>query len=337
MGFPKVGQLFYPARQYTGRLVIEALGYPDGIVSRLVEALRIPTRAALSRMLPSRVPAGSKFDHGLVQLLGGSRGMTGSVTLASRAALRSGAGMVHLFTPASAVSTLATKLTETVIHQLPETPDGTLSAQGVERALAALEKMQVACVGPGLTHHRETIEAVRQFVQAADKPLVIDADGINAFRGKAEQLRQLRQPVVITPHAGEWNRLWGELPSLPLERIAAVAGTARDFSLEIVLKGNPSIVAKSSGEVFIVPLGNSGLASAGTGDVLTGTIGGLIAQGSPAGDAAVLGTALHGLAGEAASRRFGEHSMVAEDLIECLHEIIQPLAHPPVEGILPER
>jgi hydroxyethylthiazole kinase-like uncharacterized protein yjeF len=336
LGFPKIGQLMYPARDYLGLLTIHNLGYPDEIVMRLSMNAFLPTRGALAALVPMRKPTGSKFDHGLALLVCGSAGMAGSAALAAQAALRCGCGMVHLATPAALADTLAAKLLEPVIYPMPETAQGSLAAPAEAPILAMAEKMQAALIGPGLTHHAETSALIRTLVATLRTPCVLDADGINAFKGCTEQLKNRTCPLILTPHAGEWKRLFRELPVEPSLKIIRLAAIAREYNLAIVYKGNPTIVAVADGRTFVVPLGNSGMATAGSGDVLGGIIVSLIAQGCTTADAALLGAALHGLTGEAAARTRGEHGMIASDLTEHLPEVIKSLAPVVRNSIVPD-
>lgn len=324
MGYPKIGQYFYPGRDYTGKLVIQDLGYPD----RLLETksgLFSPTPADLRGLLPRRKPAGSKFDHGLALLICGSRGMTGSATLVARAALRSGCGMTHLAAPESVVSTLSRRLIETVIHPIPETPAGTPSLAALEKLISIAGTMQAVCMGPGISHENETCGLVRGLVSGCKQPVVLDADGLNAYKGRADELKSHTGELIITPHRGEWQRLFGELPPKPVAMIDRLKEKAMGFGMTVLLKGNPTIVADQGGNAYILPFGNSALAKAGSGDVLSGIIVSLLAQGASAVHAAVLGAAIHGEAGTLAGRKLGEYSVIASDVVKAIPRVIKKL------------
>ncbi len=325
MGFPKIGTLFYPGRRRVGSLVIRDLGYPDDIVSKHHGKVFIPTAAALRRMLPKRRPVGSKIEHGLALMVCGSRGMYGSATLACQAALRTGCGMVHAAVPEDAVDVLAVKLTEPVLHPVAQTEHGSIAEPACETIGELAQRMRCAAIGPGLSHQPDTSAAVRRLVKTLAIPIVLDADGINAFRDHVDELRDHQGPLLLTPHAGEWQRLFGEAPSSPVRRIERLRDVATRFGITVLLKGSPSIVARPDGESTVLPVGNSGMASAGTGDVLTGILTSLIAQGITVEQAATLGACLHGLAGDAAARRVGQHAMIASDIIDALHEPILEL------------
>jgi len=336
MGFPKIGQLFFPGRRTIGRLVVKDLGYPDEIVRRNHAGVFAPTKDDLRRMLPCRKPAGSKFDHGLAFLLCGSKGMTGSAALAAESALRTGCGMVHLAAPAGTVPVLAVKLTETVIHPIEETDEGSPSADALPWIVERANGMQAALVGPGVSHHPETARMVRDLVARMKRPMVLDADGINAFKGYAEALGNRNCELVITPHEGEWGRLFAPLPDEPEARILTLMETARRYAMTIVYKSTPVLVADPQGRACIIAAGNSGMASAGSGDVLSGIIVSLCAQGCASADAAVLGACIHGLAGDAARAALTEYSMIAGDLVANIATVMKELAGPAVPAFLPE-
>lgn len=325
MGFPKIGTLFYPGRRRIGSLVIRDLGYPDDITTKHHGGIFAPTTAALRRMLPARRAAGSKIEHGLVLMVCGSRGMYGSATLACQSALRTGCGMVHAAVPEDAVDVLAAKVTEPVLHPVAQTAQGTMSEAAFDTIAGLAHRMRCAAIGPGLSHQAETTALVRRLVTTLEIPIVLDADGINAFRDHVNELRGHRSPVLLTPHAGEWQRLFGEAPSTPVRRIERLCEVAAQFTVTVLLKGSPTLVATPDGRSVVLPVGNSGMASAGTGDVLTGILASLIAQGVAVEQAAILGACLHGMAGDTAARRVGQHAMIASDMIDALHEPIVDL------------
>ncbi|MBN2038201.1 MAG: NAD(P)H-hydrate dehydratase [Chitinispirillaceae bacterium] len=325
MGFPKIGLYFYPGREYAGRVVVHELGYPDEIVQAKRLAISVPVAGKLREFLPPRKPAGSKFDHGLALLVCGSRGMAGAATLVSKAAMRTGCGMTHCAAPASLVHVLSQKLTETVLHPVPETSDGTPSRQAGKEIMELASSMQAVCVGPGISHHEETSALVRDLVAKLSEPLLLDADGINAFKGHVEELSRHTCDLVITPHRGEWQRLFGELSEQPIEVITRLKEVAARYRMTVLLKGNPTIVADHEQEACILPFGNSGLAKAGSGDVLSGIIVSLMAQGAPVRSSAILGAYLHSEAGSFVARTIGEYSVIPSDVVNAIYRGIQTL------------
>ncbi len=325
MGFPKVGLYFYPGRSNVGRLKIQPLDYDKVSIEKEKIDILTPDVHDLYKMLPPRHAAGSKHDHGLALLLCGSRGMSGSAALASMAALRAGCGMTHCAVPVSIADILSVKLTETVIHPLWENESGAVSINAIEQIRILADGKQAMCIGPGLGHEIGTSKLVRELVRSVSLPLILDADGLNAFKGYADELENHIGEVIITPHRGEWARLFGPLEREPLKLINQVKTISQKFGITILLKGNPSICACPDGAVYILPFGNSALAKAGSGDVLSGCIVSLLAQGAVVRDSAVLGAYLLGQAGVIASECLSEYSVVASDVIETIPLVIQQL------------
>jgi NAD(P)H-hydrate epimerase len=325
MGFPKIGSFFYPAKRYTGALSVKDLGYPQEIVDQNKSGLYLPTADMLKKILPARKPAGSKFDHGLVLVLGGSRGMAGSAVLVSSAVLRSGCGMVFTAAPASLINVLATKLTEAVLESIGETDDGTPSLAALDRLLELASRVDALCIGPGISHHPDTSALVRELVRRVEVPVILDADGINAFKDMGRLLKNHKSELVLTPHAGEWIRLFGELPKDPISAFGALTEKAAFLNATILYKGSPTLLASPDRKGHILPFGNSGMATAGSGDVLSGIITALVAQGCTAVDAGILGAYLHGEAGNAAARKKTEYAMIASDIVENLPEAFMTL------------
>jgi hydroxyethylthiazole kinase-like uncharacterized protein yjeF len=326
MGFPKIGAYFYPGRTNVGTLCIKDLGYPQEIVEKNRSCIFLPTFQDLKKMLPLRKPAGSKFDHGVAVILAGSRGMTGSAALASASALRTGCGMAHLVSPLGAIPVLGVKCTEVVLHGVEETPAGSVALSASDSILSLAKNAQVLCIGPGISRSEETGLLTRLLVAQSAVPIVLDADGINAFKGRTELLKKHIAPLVITPHAGEWARLFGPTPAAPIEIVDELKKRSQEFSMTILYKGNPTIIADPSGTVYLSPYGNSGMATAGCGDVLSGIITSLAAQGSNVTDAAVLGAYIHAKAGDEAAKELGEYSMMAGDVEENIYKAMRELA-----------
>ncbi|MBN1759515.1 MAG: NAD(P)H-hydrate dehydratase [Chitinispirillaceae bacterium] len=325
MGYSKPGLHFFPGKSFTGNLIVEELSYPDDLIANIDPVMFLPAISDFRKMLPRRRPDGSKFDHGLALFVGGSPGMTGSVTLMAEAAQRCGCGMVHCAVSRAIADVLSVKLTEPVLHLLPGTADGTLDVSATGPLLNLAERMQALCIGPGLSHGTATTQLVRDIISQCPLPTILDADGINAFKDAADELVNHAGDLCITPHTGEWERLFGPLPSDPCGRAALISSTARRFHLTILLKGNPTLVASPKGVVTLLPYGNSSLAKAGTGDVLSGCITSFTAQGIPVTDAALLGAYIHGCAGELASRDCTEYAVTAHTVIDYIAQSVRSL------------
>jgi len=328
-GFPKIGQYFFPNRANTGKLTVADLGYPQNIVDSVVDkesgAVFLADEKFLVDNLPLRKENGSKVEHGLALLLCGSRGMSGAAALASAAALRCGCGMVHLAAPESLINVLSVKVTEAVLHPLTETFSGTVSVAALHEVLSLSERMNALCIGSGLSRDAQTALLVREIICKTDKPCVLDADGLNAFVNHLPELEKHTGGLVLTPHIREYERLFGILPDEPLLRIDALRKRAAQLNVNILLKGSPSIAVNPKGTAFILPYGNSSLAKAGTGDVLSGIIVSLIAQGRPCFEAAILGAYMHGEAGRLAGIELTEYSVLAGDLMLYIPKVIKKL------------
>jgi NAD(P)H-hydrate epimerase len=325
MGYPKLGAFFYPGKADVGDYKVKDLGYPEDCLKAVKPSVFLPETRTLAKLLPPRKQWGSKFDHGLLALICGSTGMTGSAILSSLAALRTGCGMAHLFSPKSALPALSSQLVEVVLHAVEETAAGTPAEGAAEPIKKGSARMQAMCIGPGISHDERTVRLVRELLATVRLPVVLDADGINAFKGSPERLKERAGELLITPHRGEWERLFPPLPDDPEGKIERLRETAIMHSMTILYKGAPTIVADPAGRAYLLPYGNSGMATAGSGDVLTGCIASLAAQGCTLPDAAVLGAYIHGRAGEIASGRFGEYAMIASDLLTGMPDVLKTL------------
>lgn len=276
--------------------------------------------------LPKRKADSNKGDYGHVFVLAGSAGFTGAAALCSWASLVSGSGLVTLGIPKSLYPIMARKLTEAMAMPLPETRGQALSEKAYPAIMKFSEKTDCVAIGPGLSGDQSTQRLIRKLVIILKKPVVLDADGINALEGKPELLNRANAPVVITPHPGEMSRLSG----LSVKRIAAAKEKvakefANKYNVVCVLKGHRTVVARPDGKTYVNSTGNPGMAKGGTGDVLTGMIASFIGQGMRPFNAAMLGVYLHGLAGDLAAKEKGEVSMLASDLLNKIPEAIKKL------------
>jgi NAD(P)H-hydrate epimerase len=268
-----------------------------------------------------------KGSYGRVLVLAGSPGMTGAAYLCSKAALRSGSGIVTLGIPESLNPVMETKLTCVMTYPLPETKASTLSNKGREKILKLCETHDVVALGPGLSQQPETRELTLWLIKNIDRTMVIDADGINALANNVNVLHNTKRDVVLTPHPGEMSRLTGlhSAKDVQKERLNTAAHFVKSIQkklgdekkIVLVLKGDKTIVA-DYGRIYVNRTGNPGMATAGVGDVLTGIIVSLIGQGLDVFDASQLGVYIHGLAGDIAAKKKGELSMIASDIIDCL-------------------
>jgi hydroxyethylthiazole kinase-like uncharacterized protein yjeF len=305
-GAAKVGVVLLPGAELAGAVRVVDIGFPDDLVPATT-GLTEPDDVAAR--LPTRAADGHKKASGTLVIVAGSSGITGAVALIARAAMRAGAGYVFVAVPASILPVVQGKLTETVFLALPETSDGTVAQDALDVVMQTLSGAHALALGPALTTNDETRSFVRTLVRESPVPLVLDADGLNAFAGDAGGLADRKAEAVLTPHIGEYARLVGAGAN---DRIAAARILSTRARAVALLKGSRTVVADPSGMVRINPTGSPVLATAGTGDVLTGVIGGLLARGLEPFDAAWAGAYLHGLAGILAGRATGEGTMAGD-------------------------
>jgi NAD(P)H-hydrate epimerase len=267
--------------------------------------------------LPPRASDSHKGTFGLVQVVAGSRGMSGAAVLCASGALRGGAGLVRVATPAGCQPIVATANPCYMTLPLPENTDGQLALRALPTVLNAVRHCTVAVVGPGLGPAPAAPALVAALLDRTTTPLVLDADGLNALSAVLPHLRGSGRPVVLTPHPGEFARLLGcDIAHVQADRMGLAARFAAEHGCIVVLKGHGTVVTDGR-RAFVNPTGNPGMATGGTGDVLGGLLGALLAQGLPAFEAAQLAVYLHGLAGDLAARR-GEVSLIASDLLDTL-------------------
>ena len=278
----------------------------------------------LKRQFKRRSLQTNKNDYGRIFVVAGSAGVSGACYLTSMSALRAGAGLVTVGVPKSLLLPLSRKMTEVMMKALPETKEGSLASAAHKPAGSFLKTQDVLAIGPGLSQNSETQTAIRKIILASQKPMVIDADGLNAFKGKSALLKKLRSSAILTPHSGEFVRLFGgKAPISESERRKKAAEVARKFKIVLVLKGHRTVVASPKGNVYVNTTGNPGMATAGSGDVLTGIIAAMLGQKIEPFRAACFGVYLHGLAGDLAAKEKGEASMIASDIIHFLPRAFQ--------------
>ena len=320
-----------------GPTVIAPIGSPpEAIVSEL--GLHLSTPVDFAPLLAPRAREANKGSYGHVLVIGGSLGKTGAAAMAGFSALRAGAGLSTVATPKSVLASVAAFHPEVMTEPLAETEDGTISLRALGPGLNSLLERKTLAIGPGISRNSETADFVREIVKRSETATVVDADGLNAFgaaelrsawtgegarphtNGSADQLNGRGRTVVITPHPGEMARLTGlSIAEVQANRLEVARNFAREHELIVVLKGHRTLVAAPDGTVWVNPTGNPGMATGGTGDVLTGMVAGLIAQHpQQALEATALAVYLHGLAGDLASESVGENCLVATDLVRFL-------------------
>ncbi len=311
-GAPKPGLVLLPGATYAGIVEVEPIGFPADLIRSdllLVEAEDV------AGMLPPREPDTHKRSAGYAVVVGGSRLMTGAVALAGAAAYRAGAGLVAVAVPEGILPVTQGAVREAVFVGLPETDVGT-AAGGSARLDEVLAQAGSLAVGPGMTTDERTAGWIRELVRSSEVPVVLDADGLNAFAGRAEDLADRKAELILTPHAGEFARVAGlSTGEVAADRVRHVRELAARTSATVLLKGSRTLIASPDGAVRINPTGGPFLATGGTGDVLTGMIAALLARGCSPLDAGSAAAFVHGVAGGLAGQERGEGA-TASDVLE---------------------
>jgi hydroxyethylthiazole kinase-like uncharacterized protein yjeF len=302
-----------------GSTFVAGIGSPEEAIASSLH-LNVITARDIAALVQPRAAESNKGSYGHVLVVGGAVGKAGSVAMAGMSALRSGAGLATVATAKSALATVAGFHPELMTEPLPETEDGTISADAVEKLTALQEGKSVLAIGPGISRNPETAEFVRSAVGACQIPLVLDADGLNAFEDHTDLLNGKGRVLVITPHPGEMARLAGiTTAEVQTDRLGVARAFARKHELTVALKGHRTLVAQPDGEAWVNTTGNPGMSTGGTGDILTGIVAGMLAQHPNDSLLAVLAAVhLHGLAGDSMLESVGEHSMVATDVLRGL-------------------
>jgi ADP-dependent NAD(P)H-hydrate dehydratase / NAD(P)H-hydrate epimerase len=316
----KVGLHLEPGKTLTGRVEVVEIGVPRG--SPLPGAAGLISDRVLA-LVPPRGRTGSKFSSGTVVVVGGAHGLTGAPTMATLAAQRTGAGYVQVAVPRSVELVFELKLLEAMTRALPD-EDGSHIPAGVDGVEELADRADALALGPGIGRSDGALEFARQVARRVEKPLLIDADGLNAHAGRLDLLAGRPGPTVLTPHAGELARLLGtESSDIDAHRLASARAAAEQSGCVVVLKGDDSIVAAPGGPVAISPGATPALATAGTGDVLSGIVTTFMAKGLGAFEAAAAGVLAHARAGRLAAARHGADHTVAGDVIEALPEALR--------------
>lgn len=327
LGLPKTGLVFYPGKAHAGAVEVVDIGIPREVIEAQEIATHILDLDTALADLPRHPPAAHKFERGSLLVVAGSRRYAGAACLTARAALRTGCGIVYLAAPASIRTVIQTCAPEIIFVEVPETASGSIATAALGSIFDAL-RFDAAAIGPGLTLENETVGFVRDFVAECRAPLLIDADGLNAFEGAFRELRALSlgRDIVISPHAGELRRLTGaEAPGDAERRIAALHGLVEGTGITLVQKGAPTVIAHPGGRIDVNVFGHPGLATAGSGDVLAGAVAGMLAQRTGPAAAARLGVYLHSRAADIAAEDTGEGGMLAGDCCDALPAALREL------------
>ena len=319
-GAPKPGVLFHPGAAHAGIVEVVDIGFPPDLVR---SDLLLTEQDDVAAVWPHRDPAGHKRRSGVLMVIAGSRRMTGAARLVAEGAYHAGAGLVTVAVPEGILPVVQELVTEGTFLPLPETDEGTVAEGALQMLTELLDGYDAVALGPGLTTNEETASFARALVASANVPVVADADALNAFAGRAPELADRTGDLVLTPHDGEFVRLAGgtvaELADDRLGRLRKLAGEVR---ATVLMKGRPALVASPSGEVRVNPTGGPSLSTGGTGDVLTGIVGSLLARGLPSVEAATAGAFVHGAAGDLAGFELGDGA-TAMDVLRLVPEAVR--------------
>lgn len=324
---PKLGLVIYPGIDYAGKVYLVDITTPKLLEKDIPFELTTYDKAL--KVLKPRHPDTHKGTFGHLFVFAGSPGKTGAAALVALGALRVGTGLVTVGIPKSLTPIMEEKLTEAMTEPLPETEGGVLGKEALDVALKIISSRKTAlAIGPGISTTEDTAYFLYEILKRSTQPIVVDADGISLIAQNLNILKEVKLPIILTPHPGEMSRLIGKTSEeVQKDRI----GVARDFSVMYnaytVLKGARTVISTPDGNVFINPTGNPGMASGGMGDVLSGVIGGFLAQGYSPADACILGVFAHGLAGDLVADKKGEAGIIASDVADLMPEALKRILH----------
>lgn len=314
-GLPKIGNLLFPGYALCGRLFTSHISFPMSMYT--ADSLRIAINDPPN--LPDRDPAGHKGSFGETLFIAGAAAYYGAPFFAAMAFLKAGGGYARLAAPETMTPFLANKGSEIVFVPQKETSAGGISLENKDALVALSNQMDMVVAGPGMSTHCETARLSKELCGAVEVPLLLDGDGITALREDVDIIRERKAPTVLTPHPGEMSRITGKsIPEIEENRIPLLRKTAEKWNAIIVLKGAHTLIGYPDGRVFINMSGNSGMGTAGSGDVLTGTIAAMHGLGLPLEDAVRKGVFIHGLAGDLAANEMGVDGITASDLLTRL-------------------
>ncbi len=324
-GLPKLGLSIYPGLEYTGKLVVADINFPQELLVKPRQHVLI-TREIAAGMLPYRNPNANKGSFGPVLIIGGSIGMTGAVSLAAKAALKTGAGIVIAAVPESLSATIKAGSDEVITAGLKENKEGFISEGAFSQIMEIAERAKVVAIGPGIGRNKDTQALIRKLIKEIKKPLVIDADAINALSDDKTCLKNMDKDVILTPHIGEMSRLTGiKIEDIIKDKIGVLKGFAGEYKVNVLLKDGRSVLMDTDRNIYVNTTGNNGMATPGTGDVLTGMTAAIIAHSVPSAQAGIISAYIHGLAGDMLLDEMSEEGITAGDVVLNVPKAIKAL------------
>ena len=325
-GYPKIGQILQPGAYHTGKLTVIDISIPSFIEQKVGFDGYVIEGGMIRDFLKKRLPWDHKGTFGHVAVIAGSPGKTGAAVMTSLSALKIGAGLVTLLIPASLNNIVASKLTEVMTYPVTDKGTGYFSLSAYDEIANFISDKDVIVIGPGLSQEPDTAALVRKLYQTMNKPFVIDADGINAFQGHTGIIKKSKRKAIFTPHPGEISRLMEMTPKdINNDRIGVGLQFVRNTGANLILKGSPTIIVSDKGEFYINPTGNPALAKGGSGDILTGLVGGILSQGYTTVEASIMGTYLHGYIADTWIEHNTDMDLLAGDLIIGIGEAIKDI------------
>jgi len=319
-GLPKLGNMLYPGYEHCGKLYVSHISFPPALYDS--QAIKVAINNPVE--LPERARDTHKGNYGKTLFVAGSSSYLGAPYFSALSFLKTGGGLSYLATPKSISPFLASKGSEVVFLPQKETPSGSIALENKDELLEFSQMVDMVVLGPGLSLARETQELVRELTPKIDKPLLIDGDGITAIAEDLEKIKSREGPTILTPHLGEMSRITKmEISEINKNKINVLQRTARELNAIIILKGAHSLIGYPDETVFISVSGNSGMATAGSGDVLTGTIAAIYGLGLALEDAVRTGVFIHGFSGDVAAVDKGEDGITAQDILDYLPETMK--------------
>lgn len=317
-GLIKQGLLLYPAKEYVGELILVDIGIPKQVIENINITTNILEPSDIIQLMPQRIPRSNKGTYGKLMVIGGSKEMTGAPILTCKSAYKTGVGLVNLVAPEEVINTARCNIIENINTTLPS-DNGKVCLESFSYIKDIINKVDAIAIGPGLGQGEEVTKFVCELLHNTTVPVVIDADGLNAVSNDLGIFKTSKSQIIITPHPGEMSRLTGiSINDILCNTIEVVRDFSKKYNVITLLKDARTIIGNSQNEIYINTTGNSSMAKAGSGDVLTGIIGALLAQGVQPFISATLGAYIHGKAGEKASQKLGLYSVTASNLCDFI-------------------